>query len=187
MSETAQLLPPKPGLAAFLGVVRSLGGKRWRQRSGDDRLGLALAQRLGIPEVMGRIIAARGVEADAVDRYLAPTLRDFLPDPSRLKDMDAAVARLARAVEGNEQIAIFGDYDVDGATSSALLQRYLTALGARVRVYIPDRRLEGYGPNSAAFATLKQEGATLVVTVDCGTTAHQPLEDARSMGLDVVD
>ena len=186
MSETAQLLPPKPGLAAFLGVVRSLGGKRWRQRSGDDRLGLALAQRLGIPEVMGRIIAARGVEADAVDRYLAPTLRDFLPDPSRLKDMDAAVARLARAVEGNEQIAIFGDYDVDGATSSALLQRYLTALGARVRVYIPDRRLEGYGPNSAAFATLKQEGATLVVTVDCGTTAHQPLEDARSMGLDVI-
>jgi single-stranded-DNA-specific exonuclease len=187
VSETAQLLPVlPPGRAGFLGVARSLGGKRWRQRSGDDRLGLALAQRLGIPEVMGRIIAARGVEAEAVDRYLAPTLRDFLPDPSRLKDMDVAVARLARAVEGNEQIAIFGDYDVDGATSSALLQRYLTALGARVRVYIPDRRLEGYGPNSAAFATLKQEGASLVVTVDCGTTAHQPLTDAKSMGLDVV-
>ena len=178
--------PARPATAPFLGISRSLAGKRWRQRSGDDRLGMALAQRLGIPEVMGRIIAARGVEPEAVNRYLAPTLRDFLPDPSRLKDMDLAVARLARALEGNELIAIFGDYDVDGATSSALLQRVLTALGARVRVYIPDRRLEGYGPNSAAFALLQAEGASLVVTVDCGTTAHQPLADARAMGLDVI-
>ena len=170
----------------LLGVGRSLSGKRWRQRGGDDRLGLALAQRLGLPEVMGRIIASRGVEAEAVDRYLAPTLRDCLPDPSRLKDMDEAVARLARAVEQGELIAVFGDYDVDGATSSALLQRYLSALGARVRLYIPDRRIEGYGPNSAAFARLQREGASLVVTVDCGTTAHQPLEDARAMGLDVI-
>ena len=171
---------------AFLGVARSLTGRRWRQRGGDDRLGLALAQRLGLPEVMGRIIAARGVEAEEVERYLAPTLRDFLPDPSRLKGMDEATDRLARAVEAGEQIAIFGDYDVDGATSTSLLQRFLTALGAATRIYIPDRRREGYGPNSAAFARLRADGASLVVTVDCGTTAHQPLADARAMGLDVI-
>jgi single-stranded-DNA-specific exonuclease len=170
----------------FLGVARSLAGKRWRQRGGDDRLGMALAQRLGIPEVMGRIIAARGVGPDAVDRYLAPTLRDFLPDPDRLADMSLAAARLARAVRTGERIAVFGDYDVDGATSSALLQRVLTALGAAVRVYIPDRRREGYGPNAAAFRLLRAEGASLVVTVDCGTTAHAPLEEARAIGLDVI-
>jgi single-stranded-DNA-specific exonuclease len=181
-----RLRPLSEPAGPFLGIARSLAGKRWRQRGGDDRLGMALAQRLGIPEVMGRIIAARGVEPDAVDRYLAPTLRDFLPDPSRLKDMDAAVIRLARAIKADERIAIFGDYDVDGATSSALLQRVLTALGARVRVYIPDRRLEGYGPNGAALRLLRDEGASLVVTVDCGTTAHQPLEEARSIGLDVI-
>jgi single-stranded-DNA-specific exonuclease len=173
-------------LTAFLGVERSLGAKRWRQRGGDDRMGMAIAQRLGIAEVMGRIIAARGIEAEAVERYLTPTLRDWLPDPNRLKDMDRAVARLALAIERREFIAIFGDYDVDGATSSAILQRFLTLLGARTRLYIPDRRTEGYGPNTAAFKTLRDEGVSLVVTVDCGTTAHKSLADAAAMGLDVI-
>jgi single-stranded-DNA-specific exonuclease len=177
-----------PGAAdgVFLGVERSLGGKRWRPRGGDDRLGMAIAQRLGLPEVMGRIMAARGIEADAVERYLAPTLREFLPDPSRFKDMDRAVERLALAIERDELIAIFGDYDVDGATSAALLRRFLEAVGARVRIHIPDRRIEGYGPNSAALAALQAAGASLVVTVDCGTTAHQPLADAAAIGLDVI-
>ncbi len=171
---------------AFLGVERSLGGKRWRARTSDERLGRAIAQRLNLPEVVGRILAARGIEAEAVERHLAPTLRDFLPDPSRFKDMDRAVERLARALAAGERIAVFGDYDVDGAASTALLQRFLEAAGATVRCYIPDRRREGYGPNSAALAALKDEGASLVVTVDCGTTAHGPLGDAAAMGLDVI-
>jgi len=172
--------------SAFLGVERSLLGRRWRQRSGDDRMGLAIAQRLSLPEVVGRILAARGLEPDAVERHLAPTLRDSLPDPSRLMDMDRAVARLALAIERDELIAIFGDYDVDGATSSALLGRFLAAVGARTRTHIPDRRTEGYGPNLPALLALQAAGAGVVVTVDCGTTAHGPLGEAAAAGLDVV-
>jgi single-stranded-DNA-specific exonuclease len=173
-------------MESFLDVACSLGGKRWRQRSGDDRKGLALAQRLGLPEVVGRIIAARQIEAEDVPRYLAPTLRDFLPDPSRLRDMDAAVSLLAQALERGRKIAVFGDYDVDGATSAALLQRYFTALGVAVRVHIPDRQRDGYGPNIPALRQLRDDGVELVVTVDCGTTAYQPLEAAQAMGLDII-
>jgi single-stranded-DNA-specific exonuclease len=170
----------------FLGIACSLSGKRWRQRGGDDRKGLALAQRLALPEVVGRIIAARDVEPDDVPRYLAPTLRDFLPDPSRLRDMDAAVALLIEALERGRKIAVFGDYDVDGATSAALLQRYFAALGVAIRVHIPDRQRDGYGPNIPALRQLRDEGVELVVTVDCGTTAYQPLEAAQAIGLDVI-
>ncbi len=174
------------GSAAFLGVERSLLGKRWRQRAADDRAGLTLAQRLDLPEIVGRLLAARGVEADAAERFLAPTLRDFLPDPSLLKDMDVAVARLVRAVTGGELIAVFGDYDVDGATSAALLQRFLAAVGGRVRLYIPDRQREGYGPNAPALLRLRAEGAGVAITVDCGTSAHAPLAAAAAAGLDVI-
>lgn len=171
---------------AFLGVSQSLGGKLWRQRQGDDRLGLAIAQRLGIPEVVGRLIAGRGIPADGVEAYLNPTLRGLLPDPSCLKDMDRASARLADAVGRGEKIAIFGDYDVDGATSTALLSRFLRELGVPARSYIPDRRREGYGPNAPALLKLQAEGAGVVVTVDCGTTAHGPLALAAEAGLDVI-
>ena len=171
---------------AFLGVERSLCGRRWRQRAGDDRAGLALAQQLRLPEIVGRLLAARGVAAEVADRFLHPTLRDDLPDPAHLKDMGAAVERLTRAITQGELIAIFGDYDVDGATAAALLQRFLGAVGARARVYIPDRQKEGYGPNAPALLRLKAEGATVVVTVDCGTAAHQPLAAAKAAGLDVV-
>jgi single-stranded-DNA-specific exonuclease len=174
------------GSPAFLGVERSLCGRRWRQRVGDDRAGLALAQQLHVPEIVGRLLASRGVGAAAADRFLNPTLRDDLPDPSHLKDMDRAVERLARAITGGEVIAVFGDYDVDGATASALLQRFLAAVGARARVYIPDRQREGYGPNAPALLRLMQEGAGVVVTVDCGTAAHQPLAAAQAAGLDVI-
>jgi single-stranded-DNA-specific exonuclease len=174
------------GSPAFLGVERSLCGRRWRQRAGDDRAGLALAQQLRLPEIVGRLLAARGVDAEAADRFLNPTLRDDLPDPAHLKDMAAAVERLTRAITGGELVAIFGDYDVDGATAAALLQRFLAAVGARARVYIPDRQKEGYGPNAPALLRLKAEGATVVVTVDCGTAAHQPLEAAKAAGLDVI-
>lgn len=175
---------PEP--AAFLGVESSLTGRRWRLRSYDDRVALAMAQRLGLPEIVGRVLAARGVGLDDAAVFLNPTLRALLPDPSVLKDMDAACERLAAAVMQNELIAIFGDYDVDGATSAALLARYLGAAGARTRVYIPDRLKEGYGPNAPALLKLRQEGASVVVTVDCGTGAHQALADARDAGLDVI-
>ncbi len=172
--------------ASVLGVERSLSGRRWCARGGSDRAGLALAQRLGLPEIVGRLLAAREVSADNAERFLAPTLRDSLPDPSRFKDMDKAVARLVEAIRRGETIAVFGDYDVDGATSSALLRRFFAAIGAAIRIYIPDRQREGYGPNAAALLKLKKEGAGVVITVDCGITAHLALAPAADAGLDVI-
>jgi single-stranded-DNA-specific exonuclease len=171
---------------AVLGVELSLSGRRWRQRAADDRLGMALAQRLGVPEILGRVLAGRGVEPESAERFLNPTLREQLPDPSSFKDMDAAVARLVRAIVAGELIAIFGDYDVDGATSAALLRRFLQAVGARVVVYVPDRLKEGYGPNAPALLKLKSEGVAVAVTVDCGITAHAPLAAAAEAGLEVI-
>jgi single-stranded-DNA-specific exonuclease len=170
----------------FLGVERSLLGKRWRERNGDARLGLTLAQRLGVPEIVGRILAGRGVIESEAERFLAPTLRDALPDPLSFKGMEQAVARIVDAVRGGETIAVFGDYDVDGATASALLKRFLESAGGNVRVYIPDRQREGYGPNAPALLKLKAEGAAIVITVDCGVTAFAPLAAAADAGLDVV-
>lgn len=172
--------------AAFLGVERSLTGRRWAARLADERTALAIAQRHGLPEPVARLLAARDVDLDAVPDFLDPTLRRFLPDPSHLKDMDVAVARLAHAVQGGERIVVFGDYDVDGATSSALLLRFFRAVGGNIGVYIPDRRKEGYGPNTAALLKLKAEGAAVVVTVDCGVTAFEPLAEARRAGLDTI-
>ncbi|BBK32124.1 exonuclease RecJ [Stella humosa] len=170
----------------ILGVERSFTGRRWRSRLADDRPAYALADRFGLPEVVARVLTARGVGPDEAERFLAPTLRDHLPDPSHLLGMDVAADRLAAAIRSGEAIAIFGDYDVDGATSSALLVRFLRAAGGRVRAYIPDRMTEGYGPNTPALLRLRQEGAGVVVTVDCGTTAFAPLAAARQAGLDVI-
>jgi len=172
--------------AGLLGVTRSLSGRLWRQRGGDDRIGLALSQRLGVPEIIGRVIGARGIGLDEAGRFLAPTLREMLPDPASFKDMDRATARIADAVRRGETIAIFGDYDVDGATSAALLRRFFVAVDGRSVTYIPDRQREGYGPNAAALLRLKAEGASLVITVDCGTAAHAPLAAAAAAGLDVI-
>jgi len=172
--------------ACFLGVERSFLGKRWEERLGDPRAALLLSQRLGLPEVVGRVLAARGVGPEEAERFLEPRLRDFLPDPARLKDMDAAVTRLAAAVMGGEGIAVFGDYDVDGATSAALLARFLRAAGNAPRIYVPDRMKEGYGPNTKALLRLKAEGAAVAVTVDCGILAFEPLAAAAAAGLDVI-
>ena len=135
---------------------------------------------------MARLLAARDVDPDAVPDFLDPTLRRFLPDPSHLKDMDAAVTRMTQAVQEGERIVVFGDYDVDGATSSALLLRFFRAVGGNIDVYIPDRRKEGYGPNTAALLKLKADGAAVVVTVDCGVTAFEPLAEAKRAGLDTI-
>jgi len=172
--------------AGFLGVTRSLGGKRWRTRGEDDRLALALSQRFDLPEAVGRVMAARGISLEDASGFLEPALKELLPDPSHLNDMDEAVDRLVAAVQQGETIGIFGDYDVDGATSSALLSRFFAAVGARTRIYIPDRLKEGYGPNADALAALAAEGLRIVITVDCGITAFEPLEAAAATGLEVI-
>ncbi len=170
----------------FLGVEKSLTGKRWEERLGDGRQALALSQQLGLPEIVGRVLAARGVAPEEAERFLNPTLRDYLPDPSTLQDMDRAARRLSRAVEGGEKIAVFGDYDVDGATSSAVLARFFAGLGVALEIYIPDRLAEGYGPNAPALKRLKGQGVDIVITVDCGITAYDALGEAAEAGLEVI-
>src|SRR5690606_16840278 len=147
---------------------------------------LALAQQFGLPEIVGRVLAARGVAAEEAERFLNPTLRTWLPDPSALRDMDRAAERLTRAIESGEKVAVFGDYDVDGATSAAVLARFFAALGLPLEIYIPDRLAEGYGPNAPALKRLKEQGIDLVITVDCGITAFDALEQAAAAGLDVI-
>ncbi|HOV05145.1 MAG TPA: single-stranded-DNA-specific exonuclease RecJ, partial [Kaistiaceae bacterium] len=172
----------------FLDVARSVTGRTWRDRldRGTTNTALAIAERFDIPELVARVLAARGVGLAEAEGYLDPTLKGLLPDPARLTDMEAAAARIADAVERRESIAVFGDYDVDGATSSALLGRFLRALGVEPRIYIPDRIFEGYGPNPAAIDALADDGAGLIVTVDCGVTSFEALERARARGVDVV-
>jgi len=156
---------------AALGIATSLTGRRWLWRNGEDRVGLGIAQRLGLPEVVGRLLAARGVDLETAAHFLDPTLRALLPDPSVLSDMDRAADRLARAVQKSETVGVFGDYDVDGACSAAIMVILLRGLGCRVLTHVPDRLLEGYGPNGPALLQLVQQGATLIVCVDCGTAA----------------
>ena len=170
----------------FLGVERSLRGKRWVRRPGDDRIGLALSQRLNLPDVIGQLLVSRGLNLDTAEKFLVPKIRDQLPDPLELKDMGTAVERLVKAIQKNEKIAIFGDYDVDGATSAALLKRFFESAGSHIVVYVPDRQKEGYGPNTTALLELGAQGASVIVTVDCGTTAYAPLAAAAEAGLDVV-
>jgi single-stranded-DNA-specific exonuclease len=156
-------------------VAASLTERTWQWRAAEDRLGFAISQRLGVPDIVGRVLAAREVSLDDAADFLAPTLRALLPDPSVLTDMAAAAARLADAARRQECVAVFGDYDVDGACSAALLTLLLRALGCTVLPYVPDRFAEGYGPNAPALRKLAEAGATLVVCVDCGTSAHEAL------------
>jgi single-stranded-DNA-specific exonuclease len=172
----------------FLGVENSATGRAWRDRL-DERgaaRALAIAQRHEIPELLARILAGRNVEADAVDAFLDPTIKRAMPDPNVLTAMSEAAARIADAMTRGESIAIFGDYDVDGATSAAVLARFLRFGGVEPIIHIPDRLFEGYGPNVEAVRALAARGATLLVTVDCGTTSIEPLSEARALGMDVV-
>jgi single-stranded-DNA-specific exonuclease len=169
----------------FLDVEQSATGRVWRDRL-DERgnlRALSIVQRHGLPELLARIIAGRGIEPDEVETYLDPTIKRLMPDPSTLTAMDAAAARLADAIERRDSIAIFGDYDVDGATSTALLATFLRLAGIEPLIHIPDRIFEGYGPNIAAIQSLAERGAKLLVTVDCGTTSHEPLAQAAKLGL----
>jgi len=172
----------------FLGVENSATGRAWRDRL-DERgaaRALAIAQRHELPELLARILAGRIVEADAVDAFLDPTIKGSMPDPNGLTAMPEAATRIADAAMRGESIAIFGDYDVDGATSAAVLARFLRQAGVEPIIHIPDRLFEGYGPNVEAVRALAARGATLLVTVDCGTTSIEPLGEAKALGMDVV-
>ncbi len=163
----------------MLDIARSLSGRRWVWRAAEDRVGLGIAQRLGLPEILGRLLAARGVGPDAAADFLEPTLRALLPDPSVLVDMDAAAARLADAARRGETVGVFGDYDVDGACSGAVMVSFLRGLGCTVMAHVPDRLAEGYGPNLPALQNLVARGASLIVCVDCGTAAGDVLAGLR--------
>ncbi|WP_395664546.1 single-stranded-DNA-specific exonuclease RecJ [Methylocella sp.] len=179
---------PAPAPRAFLGVERSALGTPWRDRldaAGQARA-LAIAQTRGHGDALSRVLAGRGLGPQDCDDYLDPTLRRLMPDPGRLTDMEAAAARLADAIGRGEKIAVFGDYDVDGAASSALLFDYVRACGGEAVVHIPDRIFEGYGPNVAAIRALAEAGCRLFVAVDCGTTSHEALGEAARLGLDPI-
>lgn len=172
----------------FLDVRRSACGLAWTHRLTErqDMAALAIAQSHGVPEIVARVLAGRGVTALDAGRFLDPTIRDLLPDPSSLTDMDKAAGRLAEAVTRGDKVAIFGDYDVDGAASSALLKRFLAHFDVPSEIYIPDRIFEGYGPNADAMRELVSRGARLIVTVDCGTNSAAAIDAAREAGADVV-
>ncbi len=172
----------------FLGVERSVGGRAWRDRldARGQAHALAIAQRHGLPELLARVLAGRGVDADAVEAFLDPTIKRLLPDPHTLTGMEAAAIRIADAITREEKVAIFGDYDVDGATAAALLCRYLRHCGLDPIVHIPDRIFEGYGPNVDAIRGFAEQGVTLLVTVDCGTTSLAPLAEAAKLGVNTV-
>jgi single-stranded-DNA-specific exonuclease len=180
--------PADPVQRAFLGVERSVSGNRWISRldqAGQNRA-LAIAQTHGLPDLIARVLAGRGVGLDEAMAFLDPTIRSLMPDPYLLTDCEKAAQRLLRAIKASETVAIFGDYDVDGAASSALLYRFLTHFGVPASIYIPDRIFEGYGPNPAAINQLIDNGATLIVTVDCGSTSFESLEAAKARNIDVV-
>lgn len=182
MTDTAENDTPE----ALLGVASSALGQRWLQRPFIARHAQAISDQLGVSLTVGQLIAGRGVSVDDAAVFFKPSLRDLMPDPASILDMTTGARRIIRAMDAGEKIAVFGDYDVDGATSSALLTRYFKALGVDIRVYIPDRMVEGYGPNVAAMQGLRSEGVDLVITVDCGTLSYEPLKLAKDMGLDVI-
>ncbi len=181
----ASVSTPLAPHAHVLGVTSSLSGKAWRWRGGNMELGAEGA--LGLDHsILDQLLLTRGVAEDDLARHAKPTLRDFLPDPSVFRDMDTAAERLALAVMQGERVTIYGDYDVDGATSAALLVELLRLLGHDAGYYIPDRLLEGYGPSGEALVKLAEAGSQLIVTVDCGAMAHEALLMAKQAGVDVI-
>ena len=166
-------------MGVALNIERSVMGQPWRWRREPD-------PSLPMDALVDELLLARGVLREDLPRHREPRIRDFLPDPSCFRDMDKGAKRLADAVQKRETIAIFGDYDVDGATSAALLVLLLRRLGADPMVYIPDRLMEGYGPSGKALVELKERGASVAVCVDCGAQAFEALEQAAAAALDVV-
>ncbi|WP_298466168.1 single-stranded-DNA-specific exonuclease RecJ [uncultured Erythrobacter sp.] len=175
-------------LSNVLGVSSSLSGRAWHWRGGNMHLGDDPANSAVSldHDIVAQLLLTRGVQQDDIQRHAKPTLREFLPDPAEFQDMERAAKRIAQAVLSKEQITIYGDYDVDGATSAALMVDVLRMLGADADYYIPDRLLEGYGPSGEALVKLSETGSSLIVTVDCGAMAYEALSMARDAGVDVI-
>jgi single-stranded-DNA-specific exonuclease len=171
---------------AFLNVERSACGRRWKARLEDPRTAEAISQRHELPDILGRVLAARGVGVDEAEAFLNPTIRTLMPQPSALRDMEKGAARLAEAITAGEKIGVIADYDVDGVSSAAMLSLFLRAAGSSCAVHIPDRLTEGYGPSEQAVEQLKAKGAQLLVTLDCGVMAHDPLARAAELGLTTI-
>jgi single-stranded-DNA-specific exonuclease len=178
--------PANMNAAAFLGVERSLTGRRWRTREADLRDVEAFRRRFQLPEIAARLMAARGVSVDHAQTFLQPTLKSLFPDPSSFADMDEAARVIEDAIVSGRSCAVLADYDVDGGSSAAQLVRYFRARGRDLKIYVPDRMKEGYGPSVLAFERLKAEGVELVITVDCGAAAEGPLNAAADLGMDVI-
>lgn len=172
--------------AGFLGFRESLSGRQWRMRPADASVTRAHVQTLGLDEPLARALSARGVAAEDGSSFLQPTLKALFPDPSTFMDMDAAANAILDALEAGKNIHVFADYDVDGASSAALLVRWFRCIGAELPIYVPDRLKEGYGPSAPAFDRLKGMGAELVITVDCGAAANEAVAHATRIDLDVV-
>jgi len=170
----------------ILAVESSVTNRTWVARPAQLRIIQAIAQNHSLPEIVARVVAGRGIGIDEAPTFLNPTLKEMLPDPSHFKDMDAACTRIADAIVAGEKVAVFGDYDVDGATSSAIFKRFFKAIGQEITAYIPDRMTEGYGPNIKALLELKVAGHKLVITVDCGIVSFDPLQAATDAGLDMI-
>ncbi len=176
----------EPVRETLLGVEQSAAGRRWVMRPYDERLALTIAQRHGLPDAVSRILSQRGITSEIVADYLNPKLADVMPDPFVLMDLEKAASRLADAIIHDEKIAVFGDYDVDGATSAACLIRFMRQLGITPMLYVPNRMTEGYGPTVPAFKSLIDDGVGVIVTVDCGTMAHEALTFAKEHSVDVI-
>lgn len=170
---------------AVLDVVQSISGLTWEMQDTDEREVLTLTQRFGLPEVLARILSSRGITADTAEDFLNPTLKKNLPNPLTLKDMEKAANRMADSVMNGEAIGLMGDYDVDGATSTAVLRLFLEDLGIRVYTFIPERE-EGYGPSAPKMQEFYDKGCRLVATLDCGMTAFEPIDFGTKLGLDVI-
>ena len=177
---------PNLSSPAFLGVERSLSGRVWRERPADLAVVRDIQQRHGLTEPLARALASRGVTLEQAEHYLRPTLKALFPDPSTFTDMDRAAEILIDALERGRPTMVFADYDVDGATRDALLVRWFRYMGVELPIYIPDRLTEGYGPSPAAFKTIREGGAELVVTLDCGAAAYDAIASAAEIGLEVV-
>ncbi len=172
---------------AFLGVDRSATGRRWvGPDAAQERHAEALTQATGLPPALCNVLARRGVAAQDVEMFLAPALRDLMPDPCVLRDMERAATRILEAVTARQRIAIFADYDVDGGASAALLLDWLGQLGRNATLYVPDRITEGYGPNAPAMQMLARDH-DLIICVDCGTLSHDPIAAAGPVDVIVID
>jgi single-stranded-DNA-specific exonuclease len=167
-------------------IITSASGKKWQLKEVNDHLIEDYISKIGVSNLVARLLINRNIAYNDAKSYLAPTIKDTLPNPNSLRGMNDAVTRVIKAINNGEKIAVFGDYDVDGATSSSLLKRYFTSLNIDLTIYIPDRVLEGYGPNINALRSLKEQDITLVITVDCGTAANEVLNLISAEGVDIV-